>query len=73
MDAGANITAAGKYQIDIGTVTVQGDVKLGLNTVTTMNFSGGNNTADVLDVYNGILTLNGSLRLHSNDSQKPTM
>lgn len=55
-----------------GTVTIQGPVTLAANTTTTMNFSGANNTADLLDVQNGTLTLNGTLKLHSIDRQKPT-
>lgn len=55
-----------------GTVTLQGPVRLGQNTVTTMNFSGGTNTADCLDVQNCGLTLNGTLVVNSADRQKPT-
>jgi hypothetical protein len=55
-----------------GTVTVQGPVTLATNTTTTMNYMGGNNTSDVLDVQNGTLTLNGFLTLNSSDRKKPT-
>jgi len=112
LDNGANINAAGTYQIDIGTVkltapgggradeldgaglnfgnanatsltfvdagvtpgtvTVQGPVTLAANTTTTLNFTGGSNTADLLDVKNGTLTLNGTLKLNSTDNKKPT-
>ncbi len=110
VDSGANLNAAGTYQIDIGTVqltapaggaadeldggglvfgdsntfltvvdstpgtpgtvTIQGFVNLAPNTTTTLNFSGANNTADLLDVKNGFLTLNGSLNLRG--KVKPT-
>jgi hypothetical protein len=46
-----------------GTITVQGPVTLAANTTTTMNCNGANNTADLLDVQNGALKLNGSLSL----------
>jgi hypothetical protein len=46
-----------------GTVTVQGPVTLAANTTTTLNFNGTNNTADLLDVQNGALKLNGTLSL----------
>jgi hypothetical protein len=104
IDVGANLNAAGTYQITIGTVqltapsggfadeldgaglnftddnntslmivdstvgtpgqvTVQGPLSLGAKTTTTLNFSIANNRADLLDVKNGALTLNGTLRL----------
>jgi hypothetical protein len=55
-----------------GTVTVQGPVTLAANTTTTENFNGTNNTADLLDVHNGTLTLAGTLKLLSGRSGKPT-
>ncbi len=55
-----------------GTVTVQGPVTLAAKTTTTLNYNGGNNTADLLDVKNGALTLAGTLKLMSNGSGKPT-
>jgi hypothetical protein len=56
-----------------GQVTIQGPVTLPANTTTTLNFNGVNNTADLLDVKNGTLTLNGILKLLSNDRvTKPT-
>jgi hypothetical protein len=112
VDAGANISAAGTYQIvegtvtltvtsagssdaldgaglifgnsyptflklvdsgtSNGTVTVQGPVTLAQNTTTTASFIGSRNTADLLDVHNGTLTLAGKLSLTSTDRQKPT-
>jgi hypothetical protein len=55
-----------------GTVTVQGPVTLSAFTKTTLNFTGGNNTSDLLDVQNGALKLNGTLILSSVDGNKPT-
>jgi hypothetical protein len=57
-----------------GTVTIQGPVTLAANTTTTLNFSGANNTGDLLDVVNGGLTLAGTLNLISTDNppQKAT-
>ena len=55
-----------------GTVTVTGPVTLAANTTTTLNFNGANNVADLLDVHNGALTLNGTLSLRSLDGKKPT-
>jgi hypothetical protein len=55
-----------------GTVTVQGAVPLAAATTTTMNYKGRANTADVLDVRKGSLSLNGSLYLVSLDGSKPT-
>ena len=55
-----------------GTVTIQGPVTLTDNTTVTMNFTGGNNTADRLDVQGGALTLAGTLELNSTDRNKPT-
>lgn len=55
-----------------GTVTIKGPVTLGQLTTTTMNFVGATNTADLLDVRNGALTLNGTLSLFSFDGAKPT-
>lgn len=54
-----------------GTVTVQGPVTLAANTTTTMNFNGGANTADKLDVKGGALTLAGKLSLFASDNKKP--
>jgi hypothetical protein len=115
-EAGSNITAAGKYEIDVGTVQldalsgttppvidqldgaglifgnanttnldisdttantpgivdVGGPVTLAANTTVTMNFSGANNTADLLNVNGGALSLNGTLVLNSLDQQLPT-
>ena len=56
-----------------GTVTVQGPVTLAAQTTTTLNYKGSNNTADLLDVKNGILTVAGTLKLKSNGSGKPTV
>jgi hypothetical protein len=113
VDAGANLSARGTYEIDFGTVqltapsggsadeldgaglnfgnanatnltltdstmgtpgqvTVQGPVTLAANTTTTMNFTGGNNVPDMLDVKNGTLTLAGTLQLQSTDDNPPT-
>jgi hypothetical protein len=55
-----------------GLVTVQGPVTLAANTTTTMNFTGGNNTVDTLDVKNGRLTLAGTLKLQSTDQIRLT-
>jgi hypothetical protein len=55
-----------------GTVTVQAMISLALSTTTTMNFNGGNNTADLIDVKGAPLTLNGTLKLVSSDGNKPT-
>jgi hypothetical protein len=55
-----------------GTVTIQGPVRLAATTTTTLNFFGANNTADLLDVKNGTLTLAGKLSLVSQDQRKPT-
>jgi hypothetical protein len=52
-----------------GDVKVVGPVTLAANTTTTLNFNGSNNTADVFDVRNGALTLNGTLKLLSNDGR----
>lgn len=52
-----------------GTITVQGPVTLAANTTTRMNYNGTNNTADLLDVKNGVLTLAGTLFLKSSDGQ----
>jgi hypothetical protein len=54
-----------------GTVTIQGPVTLAGNTITTLNYNGGNNTADLLDVKNGALTLAGTLKLMSGGTGKP--
>jgi hypothetical protein len=51
-------------------VTVQGGVTLAQNTVTTMNFSGANNTADLLNVEDGQLTLAGTLMLLGDKNPK---
>lgn len=112
VDAGANLNAAGTYQIDggnvylqtggasldrldgaglifgnanatyliiddnptggPGTVTVKGPVTLAAKTTTTMSFTGGSNQADLLDVQNGALTLNGKLSLHGIGGRMPT-
>ena len=55
-----------------GMITIQGPVTLAANTTTTENFSGHTNTADVIDVQNGTLTVNGTLKLISADNRKPT-
>jgi hypothetical protein len=55
-----------------GNLTVLGSVTLGQLTTSTMNFNGGDNTADFLDVHDGTLTLNGTLRLLSSDGMKPS-
>jgi hypothetical protein len=54
-----------------GEVIIQGSVTLAQKTTTTLNFTGGNNTADLLEVSNGYLQLNGTLMLNSIDGQKP--
>jgi hypothetical protein len=54
-----------------GTVVVRGPVTLGQNTITKMSYKGGNNTADLLEVKDGTLTLKGRLELTSLDLQKP--
>jgi hypothetical protein len=56
-----------------GGVNITGPVTLAANTRLTMNYSGANNTADLLFVR-GLLTLNGTLVLNSveNPPQKPT-
>jgi hypothetical protein len=54
-----------------GTVTIQGPVTLAANTTTTENFAGGGNTADLIDVQNGTLTLNGTLNLISGNGRRP--
>jgi hypothetical protein len=55
-----------------GAVTITGPVTLAANTTTTLNYKGGNNaTADLLDVKNGALTLDGTLNLLSGGSGKP--
>jgi hypothetical protein len=54
------------------TVTIQGAVTLGAKTTTKLNFNGTNNTADLLDVRGGVLTLNGTLSLNSLDGVKLT-
>jgi len=112
--SGANISAAGKYQIATGTVylvtggastdrldgaglifsnnnpttfniadavsgtpgtvTVKGPVTLAGNTTTTMSYTGApTNTADLLDVQNGTLTLAGTLSLTSTNGVPPTV
>jgi hypothetical protein len=55
-----------------GTFSVQGSVTLGANTTTTLNYTGATNTADLLDVRNGTLTLGGTLNLLSKDLKPPT-
>jgi hypothetical protein len=54
-------------------VTVKGPVTLAGNTTTYMSFTGATNTADLLDVQNGDLTLNGNLSLTSIDNNRPTV
>jgi hypothetical protein len=66
----ANLTFVDSTAGTPGTITVQGPVTLAANTTTTMNFNGTNNTADLLDVQNGALKLNGTLSLKGN--VKPT-
>jgi hypothetical protein len=55
-----------------GTVTVQGPVTMAAKTITTMNYQGGNNAGDTLDVRGGTLTLAGTLNLLSSDSKPLT-
>jgi hypothetical protein len=55
-----------------GQVTVGLAVNLAANTTTTMNFMGGINKADLLDVHNGTLTLAGNLSLVSSNGLKAT-
>jgi hypothetical protein len=55
-----------------GWVSVGGPVTLAANSRLTENFSGANNTADMLWVQNGNLSLAGTLYLNSTDNQKPT-
>jgi hypothetical protein len=54
-----------------GTVTIQGPVTMAAKTTTTLNCFGGNNTADLLDVQKGPLTLAGTLKLNIVDSIRP--
>jgi hypothetical protein len=56
----------------VGKVTVVLDVTLAANTTTEMNFIGGSNATDLLDVHNGTLTLAGDLYLRSINGLKLT-
>jgi hypothetical protein len=56
-----------------GKVTIQGPVTMAAQTTTNLNYNGGTNQADLLDVKNGVLTLAGTLKLFSLDGNKPTV
>jgi hypothetical protein len=55
-----------------GSIIINGNVTLGEQTTTKMNFTGGNNTSNLLSVHDGSLTVNGTLELLSEDALVPT-
>jgi hypothetical protein len=71
-DSGQTLAIVDSTPGTSGTVTIQGPVTLSYNTTTTMNFTGGNNTADLIDVKNGALTVAGRLVLNATDRTIPT-